>query len=107
MSSPLRPVRLTEELTIQTAAENKAVIVAALGWGTDIEIDLGKVTEIDTAGIQLLLLAKREAELLGIDLRLRPPTPPVRETLDIVGLEANLDSVARPEVPRPPAEPAS
>ena len=76
VTRPLRPVRLTEELTIQTAAENKAVIVAALGWGTDIEIDLGKVTEIDTAGIQLLLLAKREAVTSALSFACSPRRRP-------------------------------
>lgn len=48
------------ELTIYTAAELKEKIGALLSAGNAIEIDLAQVGEIDTAGLQLLLLAQRE-----------------------------------------------
>lgn len=47
------------ELTIYTAAEMKEKIGALLN-GEPVEIDLSQVSEIDTAGLQLLLLAQRE-----------------------------------------------
>ncbi len=47
------------ELTIYTAAEMKEKIGALLAANA-IEIDLAQVSEIDTAGLQLLLLARRE-----------------------------------------------
>jgi anti-sigma B factor antagonist len=47
------------ELTIYTAAEMKEKIGALLK-SESIEIDLSQVGEIDTAGLQLLLLAQRE-----------------------------------------------
>jgi len=48
------------ELTIYTAAELKEKIGALLSGDGAIEIDLAQVGEIDTAGLQLLLLAQRE-----------------------------------------------
>jgi len=48
------------ELTIYVAAELKEKIGALLGGDTAIEIDLAQVGEIDSAGLQLLLLAQRE-----------------------------------------------
>ncbi len=48
------------ELTIYTAADIKEKIGALLHGGNTIEIDLAQVAEIDTAGLQLLLLAQRE-----------------------------------------------
>ena len=55
------------ELTIYTAAENKPKLLSALKAPTT-EFDLSLVTEIDTAGLQLLLLVKREARTAGIEL---------------------------------------
>lgn len=49
------------ELTIYTAAEMKEKIGALL-TGEAIEIDLAQVSEIDTAGLQLLLLAQSECK---------------------------------------------
>ena len=52
------------ELTIYTAAEMKEKIGALLNGESasreSVEIDLSQVGEIDTAGLQLLLLAQRE-----------------------------------------------
>lgn len=50
-----------EELTIYTAAKEKANLVAFLATGDDLEINLANVEEIDTAGLQLLIMIKREA----------------------------------------------
>jgi len=56
-------VALDGELTIYRAAELKATLLAALAGGNGaIEIDLGGVTEIDSAGVQLLLAARRSAQ---------------------------------------------
>lgn len=52
------------ELTIYTAAEMKEKISALFSGESaksdSVEIDLAQVSEIDTAGLQLLLLAQRE-----------------------------------------------
>lgn len=47
------------ELTIYTAAEMKEKIGALLAAAA-VEIELSQVSEIDTAGLQLLLLARQE-----------------------------------------------
>lgn len=48
------------ELTIYVAAELKEKIGALLSADAAIEIDLAQVGEIDSAGLQLLLLVQRE-----------------------------------------------
>lgn len=48
------------ELTIYVAAELKEKIAALLNGDDAIEIDLSQIGEIDSAGLQLLLLARRE-----------------------------------------------
>ena len=49
------------ELTIYQAENLKKTLMAALNQSEIIEIDLSAVCEIDTAGIQLLLLVKKTA----------------------------------------------
>ena len=49
-------------------------------------LDLSAVTELDTAGVQLLLLAQRAARAAGGDFRLTAPSAAVREVLQLLGL---------------------
>ncbi|MEI7611614.1 MAG: STAS domain-containing protein [Betaproteobacteria bacterium] len=52
-------VALSGELTIYSVAEIKAGLAAAMNDANDIEVDLAGITEMDTAGLQLMLIAKR------------------------------------------------
>lgn len=55
-------IALTGELTIYTAAETKTGLTSAIEGAKDVEIDLSNVSEIDTAGLQLMLIAKRHPD---------------------------------------------
>jgi anti-sigma B factor antagonist len=46
------------EMTIYTAAELKAQLIPVLTVDKPLRINLANVTEIDSAGVQLLMLAK-------------------------------------------------
>ncbi len=76
-------LRLDGELTIFRAAELKPLLLQGAGA---LALDLSQVVEIDTAGLQLLLLAQRERGAL----QLVDPSPPVREAIALAGLEARL-----------------
>lgn len=52
-------ISIDGELTISTVAEIKATLSAALGQKENVVLDLRNVEELDTAGLQLLLAAKR------------------------------------------------
>ncbi|MBK7417094.1 MAG: STAS domain-containing protein [Dechloromonas sp.] len=82
--------RLTilEDLTIYNAMEQKQQLLDALGQAEHLELDLSQVAEIDTAGLQLLILAKREAARLNKDLDIVAHSPNVRQTLDFCNLAA-------------------
>jgi anti-anti-sigma factor len=58
------------ELTIYSAAEDLKGLLRALDRAASLEIDLSQVSEMDTAGLQLLLLVKREADRRGKAMRL-------------------------------------
>jgi len=55
-------VALSGEFTIYTAAEIKAALVQAMASADKVDVDLSGVTEVDTAGIQLMLIAKRNSD---------------------------------------------
>lgn len=68
-------------LTIYDAAAGKQSLLTALGEVHELEIDLSAVTEIDTAGLQLLIMLKRAAILAAKDVRLVAHSP---ATLDVI-----------------------
>ena len=91
MTSPTtcQPLRIDGELNIYRATELKELLLTPLYQGISLEVDLSGVSEIDTAGLQLLMLAKRTAREHGCDLRLAAHSPAVLdvfELLDLAGL---------------------
>lgn len=50
------------------------------------EINLSEVSEMDSAGLQILILAKREAERHGTSLRLNGHSRAVLDVLDMCNL---------------------
>lgn len=52
-------VSLDGEVTVATAAGLKAALALAILEHNETEVDLGAVEEMDTAGLQLMLMAKR------------------------------------------------
>lgn len=50
-------VTLAGELTIYSVAEIKAGLAEAMSSADQIEVDFSGITEIDTAGLQLMLIA--------------------------------------------------
>jgi anti-sigma B factor antagonist len=77
------------ELTIYRAAELKTTLLAALdalGEDGSLEIDLSKVSELDTAGVQLLLVAKQTARMQNKQLTLVKHSSAVLEVFKLVNL---------------------
>lgn len=74
------------ELTIYTAADSKTQLDAALAQGKALDIDLAQVSEFDTAGLQLLILAKRESQRRSFALNITGHTPAVIDVLDLCNL---------------------
>lgn len=82
------PVRLSlaGSMTIYEAAAQKGELLAALASAPALELDLGGVDEADTAGLQLLLLLRREAASGGKPVRVLSLSPALVEVLDRYGL---------------------
>ncbi|GAB3541777.1 STAS domain-containing protein [Noviherbaspirillum agri] len=81
-------VRVQGELNIYRAAELKEALLAQIAPGAALEIDLSGVTELDTAGLQVLMLAKNTARALGTDMKLVAHSPAVVDVLELLNLSA-------------------
>jgi len=80
---------LTGELTIFRAAELKDELLQLLPEaGGVLELDLSQVSELDTAGLQLLMLLKKTAGQRGCELRLLAHSPAVLEVFDLLNVAA-------------------
>lgn len=77
---------LTGGLNIYSAPEIKAQLLQAVAAAEKLELDLLKVEELDTAGLQVLVLAKREAIRCGHSLAIVAHSDEVQETLDLCGM---------------------
>lgn len=77
---------LSGELSIYHAAEMKIKLLETLGHSAEMELHLGDVSEIDTAGLQLLLLLEQEALRLGKLLRLNDHSPAVVDIIQLFDL---------------------
>ena len=78
------------DLNIFNAAEQRLRLLEAFDAGGDVDVDLSHVSEIDTAGIQLLVAAKREAAARQQILRFTNHSPAVFDILELCDLAGHL-----------------
>jgi anti-sigma B factor antagonist len=88
MSDALHRLALDSDLTIYNAEEKKRQLVAAVRNAEAVDLDLSQVGEMDTAGFQLLIMAKREAQRLGHTLNITAHSPAVREVIEFYNMTA-------------------
>jgi anti-sigma B factor antagonist len=78
------------EMNIYRAAELKDTLLGKLRPAGTLEVDLAGVSELDSAGVQVLLLAKRSAQAIGCTLRLVAHSPAVLEVFELLDLSAQF-----------------
>ena len=81
-------LHIEDEMTIYTAAQLKEGLLPHLATRVELEINLSHVSEIDSTGLQLLILIKREAARAGLTLHLTEHSRAVLETFDLCNLAA-------------------
>ncbi len=74
------------EMTIFRAQELREAIIPVISGNDEIEIDLSNVTEVDAAGMQLMVSVKLEAILRGKTLRYVGHSKPIMDMIDLSGL---------------------
>lgn len=82
--------RIEGEMTIYRATELKGALLAALKERRKLDIDLADVTEIDSAGVQLLMMAKQAAHAQGTDLHLVRHSPAVIDVFELLDLAGHF-----------------
>jgi anti-sigma B factor antagonist len=87
-------VEISGDLTVQVAAEWKVQLIAALEAGPELRIELAQVIELDTAGLQLLLMIHREAAAAGKELTLTGHSRAVLDVLALAHLNPDLSDVS-------------
>lgn len=88
-STPTR-VDIEGELSIFSAAVLRQRLLDAIGSSKEVEVDLSRVGEIDSAGIQLLVAAKREAATQNKPLKLTSPSQAVLDVIELYDLFGHL-----------------
>jgi len=89
-------VRLAETLDISVAGDAKEKFLQILDTALDLEIDLSALAEIDTSGVQLLMLLHQEARSRGTGCRFLHPSAGVAEVVEFYRLPG-LESVPATE----------
>lgn|SRR5690554_3565277 len=91
MQAHVQPVLPTEPFTVFRALPLKTWLLEQLDAHPEgLFLDLSSVEEIDTAGVQLLLMLKREAESRSCRLTIAAPSEPVRAIFNLYGLATDL-----------------
>lgn len=101
-------LRLGGELTIYHAGELRQALLGDAAAMTGVHtLDLSAVEEFDTAGLQVLLMARRAADAAGGRLQLRAHSEAVREVIDRYGLAAHFGDPVLIPAARPDARGAT
>jgi anti-anti-sigma regulatory factor len=77
---------LTGELTIYDAAELRTLLLERLHANRELSVDLSGVTELDTAGVQLMLMLQHESEAVGKTVQWTRHSPAASQVLALLNL---------------------
>jgi len=95
-------LHISGELTIYDAVALHRALIESLGTCEGLELDLAAVTDLDAAGLQQLMLVRREARATGKTLQILAHSDATREVLALCGLDASFGE-PRHEAPSSPA----
>ena len=90
MENNLTHLEIKGELNIYTVAALRSQLLDALDAASEIEVDLSAVGEMDSAGMQLMVAAKREAAQRQKTLRFSGHSPAVFDVLELCKLGGHL-----------------
>lgn len=88
--STVTRIDIEGEMSIFTAAALKQRLLDALVAGKEVEVDLTRVGEMDSAGIQLMVAAKREAAARNMPLRFTGHSPAVFDMIELYDLSGHF-----------------
>lgn len=83
-------IDVQDEMTIYTAALHWEQIQPLMAQGKSLEFNLASVSEIDSAGVQLLLAVQRESARTHNRFKISQMAEPVKTLLQLLHLEQPL-----------------
>jgi len=83
-------VTIEDEMTIYTALEQKNELSPYCQPDVHLQINLSKVSDIDSAGLQILLFLKQESSTLNFKLSLIEHSQAVVEVLELLNLGSHF-----------------
>ena len=81
-------VLIDDDMTIYEVIEQKAKLLEVLKGHQQLEIDLSDVNEMDTAGLQVLLLVKQTANRTDKNVLITAHSPATLDVIDRYNLAA-------------------
>lgn len=93
--SDVQRLAIEGEFTIFTVAEIRTKLLDALNGGEQVEVDLSGVTEMDTAGLQIILSARLEASKHRKQLSFAGSSRAVADVMTIYGLAESFDPLSQ------------
>jgi len=90
MPNNVTHIEIKSELSIYTVAALRQQLLDALDGAAEVDVDLSEVSEMDSAGMQLMVAAKREAALRDKALRFSGHSPAVFDVLELCQLSGHL-----------------
>jgi len=80
---------LTGEWTIHAIAQQRDAMLTCVDEGHHL-FDASGITDMDSAGLQLMIAMQRSIAKMGQEVSLLNPSSVVRDVLNSYGLDANL-----------------
>lgn len=84
-------VRLGESLDIASAADARSRLLQVSQSSDNLELDLSSLSDIDTAGIQILLALRQQRLRQGVRTRMVHPSQPILDAFGLLGLQHVFD----------------
>ncbi len=84
------PLILDGDLTVFAASEVRERLLNALELSPTLILDASGVSEVDGAGIQLLIAARQEAQQRGGTLILQDTSAQLQEAIDLIDMRIEL-----------------
>lgn len=91
----LSSISIDGEMTICRAAALKKEIFEDLEWGDAVSFDLSGVSEMDTSGFQLLMMARKEAALKDCGFSIKAHSAATSAVIELFNMKERFEAGAR------------